>query len=195
MTMHEPDEHQNSPDAGLSAEYRAIATEKAPARLDRAVLQMAAAELRAGARSSAWRGWHRPAAYIATVGLTVALVQQLTGPPPIPPPPDAVAPTHSSSSFEDAAAIAREQVRQVEAEAAAMSASAPGDAAVNSMQASPSEQDSLQSGEPRCSEQQRSTASGWWRCILALEKRGQAHAAESEMQELLQAFPQFVVPD
>lgn len=67
-------------DAMVSAEYRTTATERTPPALDAVVLKMA----KAGARHSGLRGftafWFRPLAVVATLGLSLALLLELTGP-------------------------------------------------------------------------------------------------------------------
>lgn len=67
-------------DSELSAEYRAIATERTPPELDSVVLKRA----KANGADSGLRGftafWFRPLAFVATLGLSLALLLELTGP-------------------------------------------------------------------------------------------------------------------
>ena len=68
-------------DPMVSAEYRTTATERTPPALDAVVLKKA----KAAAKDSGLRGfmtfWFRPLAFVATLGLSLALLLELTGPP------------------------------------------------------------------------------------------------------------------
>ncbi len=68
-------------DPTVSAAYRAAATERTPPALDESVLKSA----KAAAKYSGLRGftvfWFRPLAFVATVGLSLALLLELTSPP------------------------------------------------------------------------------------------------------------------
>lgn len=58
----------------ISARYRASAVETTTAELDRKILRQASAEVRGGS-SVAWGlSWLRPATFVATLGLTMALL-------------------------------------------------------------------------------------------------------------------------
>lgn len=61
-------------DPEISALYREIATERTPADLDRAVLKAAAV----GPEPRTWNRWARPAAWAATIGLSLAIVLEQT---------------------------------------------------------------------------------------------------------------------
>ncbi len=67
-------------DPMVSAEYRTTATERTPPALDAVVLKKA----KAAAEDSGLRGftafWFRPLAFVATLGLSLALLLELTGP-------------------------------------------------------------------------------------------------------------------
>ena len=67
----------------VSATYRELADERAPAGLDEKVLQRAAALPRA--RSGIGRAWMKPVAWAATIGLSLAIVLELTQIPQAPP--------------------------------------------------------------------------------------------------------------
>lgn len=66
-------------DANVSAAYRELAGERTPASLNERVLREARAN--AGSGYSYWMGWLRPAAWVATVGLCLAIVVELTNTP------------------------------------------------------------------------------------------------------------------
>lgn len=63
-------------DVRVSEAYRDLAGERAPASLNERVLREARAH--AGSGYSWWMGWLRPAAWVATVGLCLAIVVELT---------------------------------------------------------------------------------------------------------------------
>lgn len=66
-------------DDRVSEVYRDLAGERAPASLNERILRDARA--RAGSGYSWWMGWLRPAAWVATVGLCLAIVIELTNTP------------------------------------------------------------------------------------------------------------------
>ena len=66
-------------DSRVSRAYRDLAGERAPASLNERVLREARAN--AGSGYSWWMGWLRPAAWVATVGLCLAIVIELTNTP------------------------------------------------------------------------------------------------------------------
>ncbi len=77
-------ERKNRADDPLVADtYSALAQERAPDHLNKRVLRMAAREGRT--RYSRARAWMRPAAWAATIGLSFALVLELTRLPQIEP--------------------------------------------------------------------------------------------------------------
>ena len=77
------DRDKMTADRSVSATYRELANEKAPAGLDAKVLQSAAALPRA--RSGIGRAWMKPVAWAATIGLSLAIVLELTQVPSAPP--------------------------------------------------------------------------------------------------------------
>jgi len=77
-------------DPSVSATYRQLANETTPASLDEKVLHRAAALPRAG--SSLGRAWMKPVAWAATIGLSLAIVLEMTQLPQAPLDIDAVTP-------------------------------------------------------------------------------------------------------
>jgi len=73
--------HDNDSDPLVSAEYRAAATERTPTALDAVVLKNA----EAAAKDTAFRRftafWFRPLAFVATLGLSLALLLELNQSP------------------------------------------------------------------------------------------------------------------
>jgi hypothetical protein len=173
----------------VSAHYREVATEKPPATLDRAVL--ARSRNAAKSKTAVFRGqaWYRPAIFVGLVGLTLSLILEVTG-------PDATRPPASDigGAFDDVLNEASRQARDAESRAEA------------SMRNVPSSSDPLSAAEPSpgsdtnlgekssCSEEERGSASTWWQCIEELERAGQHDAAESELRQLLENFPDFSLP-
>ena len=79
--MNQDNDRFTSPDGDpeLSGLYRDLATERAPEKLNRAVLKEAA--VAAASRSSRTSAWFRPLAFVATVGLSLAVVMQISQSP------------------------------------------------------------------------------------------------------------------
>ncbi len=76
------DRDKMTADRSVSATYRELADERAPARLDEKVLRRAAAAPRA--RAGIGRAWMKPVAWAATIGLSLAIVLELTQLPQAP---------------------------------------------------------------------------------------------------------------
>lgn len=66
----------NDSDPRVSDAYRELATEKSPPELDATVLKMAASDVRT--RYGLARGWLRPVAWAATIGLSLAFVLEIS---------------------------------------------------------------------------------------------------------------------
>ncbi len=67
-------------DLMVSAEYRTTATERTPPALDAAVLKKAKAAAKDSGLQRFTAFWFRPLAFVATLGLSLALLLELTGP-------------------------------------------------------------------------------------------------------------------
>ena len=187
-------------DSELSEAYRELAHEAAPENLNRAVIDHAAlaAQRENGARG--WSRWYRPLAFAATVGLSLALLLELsevsvlddvaTGLPP-------AGSAEAESPFRDAAEAAADDVERVQRRAANAMRSAGDSAMMRAPQATESSQPetTLQAPAVNCSEAQRRSATTWWACIEALEQNGHTEIAEQELQTLLSRFPGFAIPD
>lgn len=187
-------------DPALSAAYRDIAIECAPEKLDTIVMDTARREVKRE-NGTTWRdAWYRPVTFIATAGLSLALILQLSHYGIFEPAGmtddglNGVVPV-SESAFQDAAERTAERIRQLEVEAE-RSMEAPRQAApVAVPDATPADVGSLLPADDRCTDEQRANSRSWWQCIQDLEKRGLTGAAEQELQALLRAHPQFTVPD
>ena len=190
-------------DPELSAMYRSAADERAPAELNRRVLKEAVRAAKSN-NAGAWRAaWYRPVAFAATVGLTVALVFQLTDTDPSLPPTGHESPAGgprvapaSGSPFEETARAAEEQLRDAATRA---SASMTTPSSVSGAAVEPGTDgtlaESLLPDDERCSDDERMETASWWACIQELERQGLTRAAELELQALLKTFPGFSVPE
>jgi hypothetical protein len=195
-------------DRQVSDHFEALSDESTPARLDQAVIREAKRAIRADNRKGSFGAWFRPVAFMATVGLSLAIILDLTdtgAPEPasdvgnesIPPAAVHTPPDQSS----DAAARNRSQAtlnemkRQEKSPAGQRQA---GDARldrgrISKLQSAPRPQ----STEPLatttgCREEQKSTPEEWWSCIESLREAGQTAAADLELENLRKGFPDFV---
>ncbi len=75
-------------DPQVSAHYEKLADEKTPADLDQAVLREAARAVRADNRKGSFGAWFRPVAFMATVGLSLAIILDLSDTSIFSPPAD-----------------------------------------------------------------------------------------------------------
>lgn len=218
----ERDDRTHGHDAVARA-YRELATQRAPATLNERVLRQAAHE--SGRGYARWSGWLRPLAWAATVGLTLAIVVNLVDVPApdgdavtevyeeetLPGPRAAREP----------AARARGQARpELAGETSAEPPRASGDAAPASAAFAVDDAPLLEQAAdiaaaragseskeraaatktsmreaPACDEAAREQPGTWYGCIERLRADGHAEAAERELGELAQAFPEFEIPE
>jgi len=187
-------------DEALTAAYRGLASESPPARLDAMVLREAAKPLRP-AGGGFWRdAWFRPVTFVATLGLSLALILQLSdsgllGPATDDMGPDSVVAPLNEEVMRDAAAVTAEQIRRAQPETTLTVPQAPISPPAARAVREPADVASQLPAEERCSEEQRSDSGSWWRCIEELEARGLTDAAEAELRALLAAHPGFAVPE
>ena len=94
-------------DPQVSAHYESLAEEKTPADLDRAILREAARALRTDNRKGSFGAWFRPVAFMATVGLSLVIILDLSDTSLFSPPADmsleAVPPTPVQAPAQSAA--------------------------------------------------------------------------------------------
>lgn len=103
----------NQDDRHISDAYRGIATEKTPPELDRKVLAMAAGGSRS--RYGSARAWIRPAAWAATIGLSLAFVLEMSQVDDAASPPartDSAEPVEERIARPEAPAPAAESIRE-----------------------------------------------------------------------------------
>ena len=182
--------HDDLRDPLVTETYRDVAVERTPEALDRVILDTAGRQARSS-KVSPWRfAGYRPVALVATIGLSLALVLELSRMTALDTPPLGDDPTVPADIFE---AAGQQTAAEIERLGTGMSPSVP----PASMEAPAIVTDSgpsLLPAEEQCSEDDRKTASLWWACIEALEQRGSTASAERELRALLQAYPAFSIP-
>jgi hypothetical protein len=187
-------------DETVTAAYRNLASESSPARLDAIILRDAAKPLRSGNGGFWGDAWFRPVTFVATLGLSLALILQLSDSGLLTPSADNIVTDGSfappgEDPMRDAAAVTAEQVRRIEAETVVTVPQAPMSRPAAPAVNEPTGVATQLPVEERCSEAQRSDTGTWWQCIEDLEKRGLTDAAEAELRALLAAHPGFPVPE
>lgn len=222
--MNQDDDKQQSGagDSQVSAEYEKLADEKPPADLDRAVLREAARAVRADNRKGSFGAWFRPVAFMATVGLSLAIILDLSDTSIFSPPADlsidTAAPTPVLVPAESAADAARKnraqsaisemkrQKRSVPAQSITMDA--PEDSSDAVTESPPAEQKLLLITQPeaaagadvqptklQCLEEERVNPELWWRCIESLRESVPEELLGLELEKLREAFPDFELPE
>lgn len=185
-------------DTVVSATYRSLADEAAPAELDAAVLREATAAARPGKATAAFGGWLRPAVFVATAGLSLALLLEFSDSgwfDPSPPPgagdtyrPAAgggdPAPPHADTArrlppAKPAAARAQPAVLDTASRPAARSLPQAAGG-------------SLDGVTHHCSCVQTRTPETWWHCIEALQRADRVAAASEEIERFTRAYPDFL---
>lgn len=187
-------------DSIVADTYRALSDEKVPEHLDRAVLEMANSV--PPRRNTLLAGWMKPVAWAATIGLSVAIVLELTELP------DASQNELLAPAADVSAAVEqREQTQSIEVPrleskrgAESYSASAP--AAAQSVEKAYSRErrnestalletmdDAISSDDSRCSATARRSADQWRACIENLRDAGDDQAADEERRAFAEQFP------
>lgn len=181
-------------DPEVSSQYRALANESAPKSLDRMVLQSARKAVD-NSKSSVWgTSWYRPATFLATLGLSLALLLEITEFQVFDPAADVTfqQETHPDTNvFQGAADNAARSVREVDATA---------DESLQLSNGSTNENDAITTtlpansatGVQHCSDEQLALPESWWQCIQELREAGLHAAAESELANLHKVFPQYM---
>jgi hypothetical protein len=113
--MNQDNDKFTSPDSDpeLSGLYQDLATERAPEKLNRAVLKEAA--VAAARRSSRASAWFRPLAFVATIGLSLAVVMQISQSPEliVPRSSESEAPLHDTKDLQKPKNDATEDERKL----------------------------------------------------------------------------------
>ena len=202
----------NHNDPRVSEAYQGLATEGTPPELDRRILAMAAGKSRS--RYGMARAWVRPVAWAATIGLSLAIVLEISQLKYETTPQldaDNVETLEEALILDDAPAredddnrTRRESAKRsdapapvqlsVPAEEQARSRSGSEPAAAAAVQAlSFDAATTLEKKEQvrYCDPDLRSSAETWYTCIEDLLAQGLADAADSELVLLLTEFPDF----
>lgn len=198
----------------VSETYREIARETSPAALDDRILKMATQEART--RYGLARAWVRPVAWAATIGLSFAFILEMTYFGDQPGEVDAALPASVDSDAGETARPAAQApaskrlpatiVAAPEISASGVAAPLEAEERIDSTTADIAEK--MQASEPRrermaleraaaadhCDAEQRRSADTWYRCVTALRDRGLEDAAEAELRDLREAFPDFREP-
>lgn len=195
--MNQVNEHSSNIDPELSAGYREIANESAPARLDVAVLRQAAKEARPMSNLTNYLySFRRPLAFAATLVLALSMVLQF----------DEVLTDKSrdlmngvtevgesstgageiSSVIDASVEHIQEQVRQGENAVSQGLRNKPMPNAVGGSEA-------MRPDIVRfCDSAQTASAQLWWECIMDLDRNGRFDESENERQLLINTYPDFL---
>ena len=158
-------------------------TEQAPATLDRGAQATSRNTAHSGTPASWRQAWYRPTIFIGLVGITLSVLLEVTGPDM----PD----VQTSELMGEAGAPPLDAESRTQASRRQALATEP------SMTASETTTDAVGNniGTENCSDEERSTASSWWLCIEELRRAGRDDAADSELQQLQEDFPEFAIPE
>jgi len=186
----------SSRDADIESVYKQLATEQAPAHLNRRILKQARQS-----PSGLWNrfndAWWRPAAAaivsVAAVGvvwttLNVATQDSENRAPQI-------RPELSGNDLRQAVGSSEQLLRDSAARAVTNNDPDELQRRVEETDADDEGAGPMQRNDTNppqatsCSREQRASTSAWWRCIEALEGSGQTGAAERELEALMLAFP------
>lgn len=192
--MSKNDDKHYETDPAVSATYRAMAQETVPPGVDDAVLKQARRAIDSPSFIVRLSGWLRPLAFVATAGLSLALIVQLSNMPDYQR-QDSLDPAVSplpADAMQDAAEQTAEQIRRLRRDPG-MSAPADSQGMPAAMSESVPEASLLPASEG-CDDKARARSGTWWQCIRELEQQGLSDVAEKELQALLQAYPQFSAP-
>lgn len=201
-------------DAQVADVYRELADERTPQHLDDKVLRMAARDGRT--RYSLVRGWMRPVAWAATIGLSLVIVMELTlfstiDPDYVPPAdalPDDSAPKRSRAPERDDADELVPQtltiVRDAEELARAQAGPDQPVASVEEVQQAPEAEiassSAFAAGATRaedfalaagCSDSEREAADSWHACIERLREQGLDQLAQKEEEAFRDEYPNY----
>ncbi|GMR17152.1 MAG: hypothetical protein BMS9Abin32_211 [Gammaproteobacteria bacterium] len=187
-------------DAVVSATYRSLADEAAPAELDAAILREATAAARPGKAAAGIANWLRPAVFVATAGLSLALLLEFSDSgwfDPSPPPAARTGDIYRPAAGGGDPAPPRADTTQrlpparpaaTRAQPAALdSASSP---AVRSLPQAAG--GSLDGVAQHCNRVQTRAPETWWQCIEALQRADRVAAAREEIERFTRAYPDFL---
>jgi hypothetical protein len=182
-------------DPEVSTQYRALAKETTPGRLDKIVLRAAGKAVRRDKPTGWGATWYRPVTFAATLGLSFALLLEISEFQFFDSPPDLTiqADAHpDGNAFRDAADSAAIILREVDATAdESLQLSSP-EASSTDAVSNPVLPASAAAALHHCSDEQMALPEMWWQCIQELREAGHGAAAKSELDNLQESFPQFM---
>ena len=188
-------------DPVVSAEYRAVAIERTPPKLNSAVIKAA----RAAARGSGLQGftasWFRPLAFAASLGLALALLLETTSTDYFPwildPESSSVGPSDSAPATAEEEQISSEFSEMIEASSKRMrEQDVARDAIIQSLsEPGAIEIVTLENVARLCTKEQTAGPATWWQCISELDDAGRHDDARAEMEFLQRAHPNFKAPE
>jgi len=192
----------NNSDTRVSEAYRALATETTPPELDDTILKMAASNV--PTRYARVRGWLRPVAWAATIGLSLAFILEISRYQDIPVAPAPViekvevrAISHDAAvTSTDEDIVSRKLNKHADAPAAGKALAPSADSAMPAaMESAAQRLDVAKEQAEHCDAAARATAESWYSCVEGLKEDGLADAARQELDALLLEFPDFRKPD
>ena len=166
----------------VSAEYHAIVTESVPAWLNKEVLRNAAARSSRTPLAAMFMLWGRPLAFVATAGLSLALLLPLSQAPVVDDAGEYFGLPFASR--EDSSGSADALSRAVEESGKRLE-----DLNLSSGAAQPI------TANRSCSELESVDAATWWRCIEGLQNSGRTADAKSELALHKIRHPDFTPPE
>ena len=146
-------------------------------------------------KSAGWgSSWYRPATYLATLGLSLALLLEINDLQVFNPTAEVTFQQGTQSDaniFQDAADNAARSVREVDATA---------DESLQLSNGRADDPEAITTTRPKssaadlqhCSDEQLALPETWWQCIQELRETGLQAAAESELANLHKTFPQYM---
>lgn len=168
----------------LRAIYGSGTQEQVPAHLDEAVMSNARIEAQKDAAFLWFIPWRRPVAFIATAGLSLAIVLEMS----------------ELSVFEQSPLSASDIQQEFAKEVAESSARMRriGETATHRALGGTSDASQLPivaKGGTLCGEDQIKTPESWLACVIQLRTDGFQEQAHTEMDRLLLAYPGFTPPE
>ncbi len=195
MTNNPDNQTNGAHDPEISAQYQALAKDTTPTDLDRIVLREAAKAVKSGGSAGRSAAWYRPVTFVATLGLSLALLLELSEIPLFDPPSESGIQTDEPADaniFQDAVDSAATSVREVGAAADESLQLSNPDASSTESITNPTLPANAVTVVSQCSDEERAMPEKWWQCIQELREAGQLAAAESELANFHKAFPQYM---
>ena len=188
-------------DPQVSVHYESLADENTPPELDRVVMREATRAAQADNRSGAFRPWFRPVAFIATVGLSLAIILELSDTGILSPPIDMSRETGRPDSVQSAVESAPDNAARTRTAASAaddlrrQKSTVKQASKTTALDAAGVTAPDVQSTAVQCTDEQRFDVDEWWKCIEELRQLGFAGTADLELDGLREEFPEFEPPE